>query len=298
MQHRDGTPLWINLIGCVANPQHPNQGTIWILEDRTEKRNNEALLRDSAVQAEKLTALSAVVVGIAHELNTPIGNGITVASALEQKTHDFTAAAGSGLTRSTLDQFVVDVQDASEMLLRSLNRAGTLVTRFKQVAVDPSSAQRQNFELHDMVADILLLLGPAVRESGCRISTDVPAGLLLDSYPAPLGQVLDGLIHNTLIHGFGASRSGMLDISARPVGDHALMIRVCDNGCGIDPLHLKRIFDPFFTTRLGHGGCGLGLHIVHNIVTGVLGGRIEVHSTLGGGAEFLVTLPLNAPRRA
>lgn len=124
----------------------------------------------------------------------------------------------------------------------------------------------------------------------------MPAGLVLDSYPAPLGQVLDSLIHNALIHGFGANQSGTIDISATPAGDHAVEIRVRDNGRGIDPTHLKRIFDPFFTTRLGQGGSGLGLHIVHNIVTGVLGGRIEVHSTLGDGAEFLLTLPLNAPQ--
>ena len=147
-----------------------------------------------------------------------------------------------------------------------------------------------------MIDDNLQLLAPIVRESGCKINVQVPADVVLDSYPTPLGQVLDSLIHNTLIHGFGAGRAGTIDICANAVGDQEVEIRVRDNGRGIDPTHLKRIFDPFFTTRLGQGGSGLGLHIVHNIVTGVLGGRIEVHSTLGDGAEFLLTLPLSAPQ--
>ena len=295
MQHHDGTPLWINLIGCVANPDRSSQGTIWILEDRTAQRKTEALLRDSAVQAEKLTALGAMVAGIAHELNTPIGNGITVASALEQKTRDFSAVLASGLKRSTLDQFVADTQMASEILLRNLTRAGALVTSFKQVAAGPSGAQRRAFELNDVVAEAVLLLHAQVQQSGCEIDMDCPAGLVLDSYPAPVGQVIESLVHNALTHGFDHDHPGQVDISVRAVSAQQVEIRIRDNGRGIDPAHLKRIFDPFFTTRLGQGGSGLGLHIVHNIVTGVLGGCIEVTSTLGAGAEFLVRLPIRAP---
>jgi PAS domain S-box-containing protein len=292
MQHRDGTPLWINLIGCVANPAQPSLGTIWILEDRTEQRNTEALLREGAVQAEKLTALGAMVIGIAHELNTPIGNGITVASALEQKTRGFTAVMASGLKRSTLEQFVSDTQTASEILLRNLTRAGALVTNFKQVAVAPSNAQRRTFELGDVIAEVVLLMNTKIQQSGGQVKISATADLQMDSYPISLAQVLESLLENALLHGLVAGQPGTIAIDTCAAGAQEVEIRLRDNGPGIDPTNLQRLFEPFFTTRLGQGSSGLGLHIVHNIVTSVLGGRIEVHSAPGEGAEFLLRLPI------
>jgi signal transduction histidine kinase len=119
--------------------------------------------------------------------------------------------------------------------------------------------------------------------------------LVLDSYPTPLGQVLDGLISNALIHGVDPRMRGRIEIRATANGEHTLEIGIRDHGRGIDPSHMKRLFDPFFTTRLGQGSSGLGLHIVHNTVTAILGGRIELRSTPGEGAEFLLILPTKTP---
>jgi len=291
MQGRNGESLWVNLIGYVANPKDPTQGTIWILEDRSAQQRAEEMLRQSQVQSEKLAALGALVAGIAHELNTPIGNGLMMASTLDHKTREFAQAVQTGLRRSTLDQFVSETQIAANLLVRSLQRAGNLVSSFKKVAVDQASAARREFELHTVVAEALLTLAGVIRQSGCQMVTDIPPNLALDSYPEPLAQVLVGLVSNALIHGFEPGQSGSIAIRAQSLDDGSVEIAVSDNGHGIDPSHLTRIFDPFFTTRLGQGGSGLGLHIVHNIVTGVLGGSIEVHSVLGQGAQFRLQLP-------
>lgn len=297
MRHSNGEALWINLIGYVANPKQPSQGTIWILEDRTAQKCAEEVLRESKVQAGKLAALGALVAGVAHELNTPIGNGLMVASALEDKAREFAVSMESGLRRSALDQFITETQFASSLLVRNLTRAGNLVSNFKQVAVDQANSPRRVFELHAVVAETVLMLASAIRNSGCQIVTDIDHRLVLDSYPDPLGQVLVGLLNNAMVHGFGLGHPGTISVKARAVGEHDVEITVRDDGRGIDPNHLGRIFDPFFTTRLGQGGSGLGLHIVHNLVTGVLGGRIEVHSALGAGAEFRLRLPLTLPLR-
>jgi len=298
------------------NPQGDVAGLIGVVLDVTELKQAEQSLQDlnlqlearvaartgelkqavgKLVQAEKLAALGSLVAGIAHELNTPIGNGLTVASALDFKVRAFSEEIQGSLKRSTLDQFIADAQQASDLMLRSLSRAAELVSNFKQLAVDQASAQRRHFELPVLVADTVMSLQAVVKERGCALHVDVAPGLALDSYPAALGQALTHLLNNALIHGFELAAPGTVQVLARALDDQHLQITLSDNGRGIDLADQRRIFEPFFTTRLGRGGSGLGLHAVHNIVTGVLGGQIEVHSSPGAGTSFLLKLPLVAP---
>ncbi len=251
--------------------------------------------KDQLVHSEKLAALGALVAGVAHELNTPIGNGLTVATTLEHHVETFSALMSQRLKRSELQQFVQDTGLAAEILIRNLTRAGTLVSSFKQVAVDQTSSQRRQFNTQEIVSEIVLTLSPTIRASGCEVVTTVDDGLWLDSYPGPLGQALTNLINNAIIHGFGAGRKGRIEIMARALDADHVEVTVRDYGKGIDTENLRRIFDPFFTTRLGQGGSGLGLHIVHNIVTGLLGGQVAVSSQLGEGATFTLRLPHRAP---
>ncbi|MCP5269247.1 MAG: PAS domain S-box protein [Zoogloeaceae bacterium] len=256
------------------------------------------------VRSEKLAALGSLVAGVAHELNTPIGNSVTVASSLLEDSVDFAEAVkGGGLKRSVLDAHVAGAHQAAQLLLGNLQRAANLVSSFKQVAVDQTSEQRRHFEVAEVVAEILAMLHPQLKNRPLDIRVDVPSGLSLDSFPGPFGQVLANLINNAALHAFNDGRElGIIAIEARPVqaeggGQAGVCLTVSDDGVGIPPDHLHRIFDPFFTTRLGQGGSGLGLNIVYNIATGVLGGTIRVESRPGEGASFIVNLPATAPRR-
>lgn len=246
------------------------------------------------VQSEKLAALGRLVAGVAHELNTPIGNGLMAVTTLASHHDEFRRECAEGLRRSTLDRFVGNVGAAADIATRNLERAAELIASFKQIAVDQTSSQRRSFDLGQMVEEIRTALGPTLSRSGHRVMQDIAPDLRLDSYPGPLGQVLTNLIDNAVKHAFGDRRDGTLRIDAQALDGLRVRILVSDDGCGIPAEHLGRIFDPFFTTRLGQGGSGLGLHIVHNIVTGMLGGSIEVEST-PGGTRFTLTLPLTAP---
>jgi PAS domain S-box-containing protein len=251
--------------------------------------------KDQLVQSEKLAALGALVAGVAHELNTPIGNGLTVASSLQYRVQEFDTLMGAGMKRSDLATFVDNTRQAADIITRNLARAGALITSFKQVAVDQTSSQRRPFSLTVLVSEILLTLQPSIRKSGCTVNAEIADDIQMDSYPGPLGQVITNLINNAMVHGYREMPPGLITISAQCTSPNQLRLEIRDSGHGILKSDLTHVFEPFFTTRMGQGGSGLGLHIVHNLVTSVLGGQITVQSEAGRGAAFTLVLPTSAP---
>lgn len=273
------------------------------LEHRVEERtqmltdavNQLTFAKTELVRAEKMAALGALVAGVAHELNTPIGNSLTVASTLQDQVRSFVSDMEHGLTRSRLDAFIQTSKEGTDILMRSMRIAANLVSSFKQVAVDQSSENRRTFKLDATIDEILLTLRPSLRRTSHRLLSQLAPGITLESYPGPLGQVLSNLINNALIHGFEDRERGTIRVEATLQDEKHIKIVVSDDGVGIPKKNLVRVFDPFFTTKLGRGGSGLGLNIVYNLVENILGGSISVESEVGQGACFTIILPLIAP---
>ncbi|MDO8178554.1 MAG: ATP-binding protein [Undibacterium sp.] len=264
------------------------------LERRVDERTQsltDALQQLTAAQA----ALGALVAGIAHELNTPIGNSLTVASTLQDNARAFAADMGKSLSRSKLDKFVNGSCLGADILVSSLHQAAELVSSFKQIAVDQSSMNRRLFRLSETVSEIMLTMGPTIRKTSHSVIPTISGDILMESYPGPLVQILSNLINNAFLHGFEECEQGKVIISANLQGADQLRLTVHDDGIGISETHLARVFDPFFTTKLGRGGSGLGLNIVYNLVQDVLGGTIQVSSLPGQGTCFTLILPLVAP---
>jgi PAS domain S-box-containing protein len=266
-------------------------------EELTTALDNLSMTQEELVRRDKLAALGALVAGVAHELNTPIGNSLMMASSMSERTAALRRDLETGLKRSTLASYLAQAGDADEVLLRNLNRAAALVDSFKRITIDGRSSQRGRFKLGDVVAEVLQSVQGEVRRHGLELIEDVEHWLEMDSYPGPLAQALHNLIENSLVHGFDphTPQVGSITLSAHDGGNGEIVITLSDTGVGIPAENLPRIYDPFFTTRMGMGGPGLGLYITHNIVTGVLGGRIEAASTPGHGTSFMLRLPKVAP---
>ena len=313
MRRLDGATWWglleVRPIEFAGRPAH----VFWVYDvtDRREaeeemriaKEGAEAALADLAeaqrnlVEAEKLAAIGGLVAGVAHEVNNPVGIGLTVASSLERRVRQFEGDLATGqLRRSRLDEFVAGVGDAAGQLVANLTRAGELVQSFKQVAVDRTHSERRAFDLAAASEQIASSLRPGLKTTGLVFDLDIPAGIVVDAYPGAWGQVVTNLFVNAVTHGWPEGRAeGRMTLVGRRLAGDRVEVVFADDGAGMSDEVARRAFEPFFTTRRGAGGSGLGLHIVYNIVTHRLGGRIALETAPGRGCRFRIALPLVAP---
>ncbi|MFZ6745145.1 PAS-domain containing protein [Undibacterium sp. JH2W] len=263
-----------------------------IAERTTELRHTQ----DDLMRSEKLAALGSLVAGVAHELNTPIGNSLLTSSTLQAKTQEFAQKVDEGnLRRSDLNAYLQAAQHASELIEHGLKSAADLVASFKQVAVDQASSKRRRFHVSKVCHDVIATMMSKIRQAGLQISMDIPVHIEMDSFPGPFDQVICNLVDNAILHAFEGRADGHIQIQASMLDQDRLEIRFTDNGVGIPKENLSRVFDPFFTTKLGQGGSGLGMNIVYNIVTSLLGGDIRIDSEEGSGTSFIMQIPLFAP---
>ena len=267
------------------------------LQKNVADRTNELRhTQDDLVRSEKLAALGSLVAGVAHELNTPIGNSLLTSSTLHAKTEEFAKKVSAGnIRRSDLNAYLQSAQHASELIEHGLKSAADLVASFKQVAVDQASSKRRRYHLSKVCHDVIATMMAKIRQAGLQISMDIPLHIEMDSFPGPFDQVIGNLVDNAILHAFDGQRVGQIRIKASMHDSATVEIRFEDNGVGIPKENLKRIFDPFFTTKLGQGGSGLGMHIVYNIVSNLLGGQIQVLSEENTGTCFVMHIPLVAP---
>jgi len=291
------------LLNLIAQLEQRNRALVEsneLLEHRVAERTQSLssalttleLAQNEIIQAEKLASLGRVVAGVAHELNTPIGNALTVDSTLQAELLALQAEMEKGsLKKSSLTTFLQRLHDGFGLSVANLVRAAQLISDFKQVAVDQTSDQRRVFDLSEVSNEVLNMLQPSLRKTGCQIQRYLAADVKCDSYPGRYSQILTNLVMNATHHAYPAGQGGPIEVHTTAAGNDWVELRVVDHGAGMDETVSSRIFDPFFTTKMGCGGTGLGMNIVHSLATRILGGRINVQSTPGVGTTVSVSFP-------
>ena len=267
-----------------------------ILEQRTivlsETLAKLKTTQEQLIESEKMAALGNLVAGVAHEINTPIGNSVTAASTLAEETTSFTTSVMAGqLKRSTLNNYLDLATEASEIILSNLQRAGELIQSFKQVAVDRTSLESRTFALKSYLSEILITLEPQLKKTPHQVTVTGDDTILINSYPGAFAQITTNLITNSITHAYPTNKPGYIQLDIRR--SEQIVIQYRDDGCGIEKQYLDKIFQPFFTTNREHGGSGLGMHIVYNLVTQKLKGTIKVTSQVNLGTIFTITIPLS-----
>ncbi|WP_416307224.1 ATP-binding protein [Neptunicella sp. SCSIO 80796] len=273
-----------------------NQRTVALKEANQELIQTLEKLHEfqrQLVQNEKMASLGDMVAGIAHEVNTPIGLGVTASTMMidriDQIQKDFD---NKTLKASALGKFLSESKENLNIVYRNLNRSADLISSFKQVAVDQTHELNRTFSVQQLIDEILLSLRPRLKQTRHEIKIDCDPSLTIECKAGPIHQVLINLIMNSLIHGFEFIEVGTIGIDITLSDDDKLCITYTDDGKGLSDTLKKRIFDPFVTTKRGKGGSGLGMHLVFNLVTQGLGGTIKVESEEDQGVKFVIVFPV------
>lgn len=267
------------------------------LERRVQERTaalEEA--QEKLVTSEKMAALGNLVAGVAHEINTPLGIGVTAASHLDRKVKEYETVYREGrMRKSDFESLLGLVRETAGLMLTNLKRAAELVQGFKQVSVDQSSEQRRVFVLDEYLREVVQSLDPELKRRRHQVELSCTPGVAVDGYPGAMAQILTNLILNSVKHGFEDRDQGRIWVNV-DVDDDRIRVLYKDDGQGMNSEQVRRLYDPFYTTKRGRGGSGLGMNIVFNLVTQLLGGTIECQSDVGQGAVFVVEFPREAPR--
>ncbi|MDF2176819.1 two-component regulator propeller domain-containing protein [Aliiglaciecola sp. CAU 1673] len=263
-----------------------------LVSERTEELQQT---QQSLIEQEKMASLGNLVAGIAHEINTPIGIAVTAASTMDTATQQLlNKVANNKLTKSSLQTYASNVTESNRLILGSLERAKNLISSFKQLAVDQSSEQRREIQVHDFLQEVSYALEPLYRKGKHKFVWSCPVGIEMNTYPGALFQIFSNLISNSVMHGFDIHPPGEMSLEVTQ-GTDLITFVYKDNGKGMGQETLNKIFEPFFTTKRGEGGSGLGMHLVYNLTTQLLGGQIDIQSAEGKGFSCTLRLPRSAP---
>ena len=278
------------------------------LEERVQKRTAELntsnkdlvvametlqLAQTQLVESEKMASLGGLVAGVAHEINTPVGIGVTAATHLLDRVKDLrTSYDNNNIRRNDLENFIETSESAATIIFSNLKRASELIRSFKTVAVDQTSEESRVFSVSTCIEEILMSLQPNLKQADHFLTLHCDKQVQVYGQPGALYQIINNLVMNSLIHAYQPGEKGALLIDVcEDEGDITFVYE--DDGAGMRPDHVEKIFEPFFTTRRGQGGSGLGMHVIYNLVTQVLGGTILCESSVGQGTRFEITFPSN-----
>jgi len=276
--------------------QKLNQDLESKVEERTldlqSKINHIHKTNKILIESEKMAALGTLVAGMAHEINTPIGNSYAASThfsdIMEHMSQQF---KDNSVTVSYFENFITQSKELLTAITSNLERASKLIRSFKLISVDQSCDNSREFYVKAYLDEIMLSMHSATKSKAIKITTECAENIKLTCNPGDIAQIITNLIQNALLHAFKNSTEGELVVRVLREDSH-LNILFSDNGQGMGQEIVTHIFEPFFTTNRGNGGSGLGLYIIHNVVTQSLKGTIECKSTVGVGTTFSIMIPL------
>jgi len=273
------------------------QDRTYELEDSNDELEtsiaNLKVTQTQLIESEKMASLGSLVAGVAHEINTPVGAGLSGISHFLEKTKEIRKNyEADNMSAEEFEKYLFTSNRLAEMININLERTAHLVKSFKQIAVDQTNEEKRAFNFDEYLHKIIFSLTNITKTKKTKINITCKDDLIISSYPGLYSQIITNLIINSIKHGFKEKMEGTISIDIVQ-SINSLELTYKDDGKGIAKENIKKIFEPFFTTNRENGGTGLGMNIVYNIVTNNLKGSITCDSINGAGVIFKILVPLD-----
>jgi len=288
--------LYTGMNAMLQETQNLTEGLEYRVAERTKELQNSlenlTLAQGQLIESEKMAALGNLVSGVAHEVNTPLGNALTGGSIILREASQIQHSLEDGsLKRSAMDEKLSIIIQSATLMIKSLSNAAELVKNFKRISVDQSTDDLRDFDVRLYLEEIIQTYHNKLKSNNVTVEIHSPALLLLYSYPGAYAQIFSNLLNNTLLHAFEGVESSKIITITLEAREKSVALSFKDNGVGVDEKIRSTIFEPFVTTKRNAGGTGLGMNIVYNLVTRKLGGTIHLNSEVGKGTGFEIVLP-------
>ena len=270
------------------------------LEKRVQERTHQLQnsidslkeTQNQLIESEKMAALGSLVSGVAHEVNTPLGNAITGSSIISRESDAIQKAMKDGsLKRSEMEQKLDIIDQSSKLMFKSVTQAAELIKNFKRISIDQSTDDLRDFDIKEYIQEIVQTFHNKLKHIPAEVEIVASENTLIYSYPGVFAQILNNLINNAILHAFEENpTNAKITITIEKL-EKSLHLTFSDNGKGIDTSIKEKIFEPFVTTKRNSGGTGLGMNIVYNLVTQKLSGTINIMSKPNEGSTLDLLLP-------
>lgn len=244
------------------------------------------------LEVRKGNLTSQLISGLTHEINTPLGASLTSITYQKKLINQLKKAyAENSISRQHIERFLETVEETNDIIHNNLNHATSLIEQFKRIAVDQVGQRIREFEVGSYLHELIKNLKYTLKSHAVTVEIICPEPIVINSYPGIFAQTINNLTINSIKHGFKDQQSGTISIQARRI-NKTLKLVYEDNGKGISGNIIDKIFTPFFSTEHNHGGSGLGLSVIKNLIEVELQGTITCLSQPGKGVQFTIVIPL------
>lgn len=265
------------------------------LEDKVRERTEELSVaiqdlkqvQQKLIETEKMASLGRVIIGVSHQLNTPIGTSISLVSLLKKKQEEVENRIIKGqLSKQEFVTYLETTSEAVNMVEKELFRSKDFIEHFKEMSANTYPQEKKRVHMASYLCNVLGIFANRLNNKRVEVTIECNDHLEIYTSIVYLNNIFKNLISNSLKHGFRDTESGHIFISVENENNQ-IEIRYEDDGVGIERDILTSVYEPLFTTSMGQSS-GLGLNILYNTVVTSMNGSLDLSSELGYGVNFLI----------